>query len=222
MPKQSYQLVNPVIEGTFKDVYDASTPIDAAKLMWENLTEHIVSHVPKFMFTMKNISSDKFHHFEVSENGKTGSFIINTMKINTDKNAFTDFIANVDKYSKIRKQKGGEIEIDNDDDKNNNDNDNDNNNDDNNDNNDDNEQNGGGKRKRYDDSSSSSSSSSTDIYPTIRRTSPIAMFHYNTRVYYTNGHTYASTLNPQVVGITTPLFTPIFRPMLGTFVGIWP
>src|SRR5690606_1406098 len=81
----------------------------------------------------------------------------------------------------------------------------------------------GGNRKRYNDSSSSSSSSSTDIYPTLTRTSPIGLFHYNTRVYYTNnGPVFKSTLNPQVVAVSTPLFTPIFRPALKTFVAIWP
>lgn len=194
MPKHAYQLVNPVIEGTFKDVYDANTPIDAAKSMWLNLTEHIVSHVPKFMFTMRDITTDKLHHFEVSENKETSSFTINTMDIDVDKKVLDAFVKNVDNYSRVREQKGGSEDG----------------------------QEGGGKRKRYDDDSSSSSSSSTDIYPTIRRTSPIAMFHYNTRVYYTNGVVQQSTLNPQIVAVTTPVFTPIFRPVLGTFVGIWP
>ncbi|VBB18335.1 hypothetical protein YASMINEVIRUS_798 [Yasminevirus sp. GU-2018] len=198
MPKHSYQLVNPVIEGTFKDVYDANTPIEAAKTLWLNLTEHIVSHVPKFMFTMRDITSDKLHHFEVSENRETSSFTINTMDIEVDKKVLNNFIKSVDSYSKVREQKGG-AEGD-----------------------DIGEQDGGAKRKRYDDDSSSSSSSSTDIYPTIRRTSPIAMFHYNTRVYYTNTAIQQSTLNPQIVAVTTPVFTPIFRPVLGTFVGIWP
>ena len=54
MVNHSYQLVNPIIEGTFQDVYDAKTPIVAADNMWNNLTEHIVSHVPRFIFTMKD------------------------------------------------------------------------------------------------------------------------------------------------------------------------
>lgn len=184
MPKHSYQLVNPVIEGTFKDVYDANEPIAAAKDMWMNLTEHIVAHVPKFMFSMRDISSNKLHHFEVSENRETSSFTINNLNINVDEKEIDKFTKNVDSYSKQTEQKGG-------------------------------------ARKRYDDSSSSSSSS-TDVYPTIRRTSPVAMFHYNTRVYYTNTQTYKSTLNPQIVAVQTPVFTPVFRPALGTFIGIWP
>lgn len=184
MPKHSYQLVNPVIEGTFKDVYDASEPIEAAKNMWTTLSEHIVAHVPKFMFTMRDISSGEHYHFEVSENRANSSFTINKLSLDIDKKLFNEFNKKIDKYTTERE-----------------------------------EQQGGGKRKRYDDSSSDSSS--TD-YPVIRRTSPISMFHYNTRVYYTNTNTYQSTLNPQAVAFTAPIFTPIFRPALGTFVGIWP
>lgn len=187
MPKHSYQLINPVIEGTFKDVYDANEPIDAAKNMWSALSEHIVAHVPKFMFTMRDISSGDLHHFEVSENRANSSFTINKREMNVDKKHFNEFAKNIDTYSTARE-----------------------------------EQNGGAKRRRYDEDSDSSSNSSSTDYPTIRRTSPIAMFHYNTRVYYTNPQIYPSTLNPQAIAITAPIFTPIFRPVLGTFVGIWP
>src|SRR5439155_2801567 len=98
MPKNSYQLVNPVIEGTFKDVYDAKTAVEAAKNMWGNLSEHIIAHVPKFMFTMRNISTDELHHFEVSENRddkssskKNVSFTIDELSIKVDKKLLDDF-----------------------------------------------------------------------------------------------------------------------------------
>ena len=186
--RKSYQLINPVIEGTFKDVYDAKEPIKAAENMWKNLSEHIMSHVPKFLFTMRELASGDLFHFEVAENKQDSSYTITKLNMDIDKKIFTNFLSRVDKYSKSCEQKGG-------------------------------------KRIRYDDSSSSSSSSSsTDgIYPSIRRTSPIALFHYNTRVYYAdNGYTYQSTLNPEIVAVTTPIFTPVFRPVLNTFVGIWP
>jgi hypothetical protein len=196
MSKYSYQLVNPVIEGTFRDVYDANRPIDAAQHMWKNLAEHMVSHVPKFMFTMRDISSGKLHHFEVAENIDTREFTINELALDIDNDEIDKFAKHVDDYSKTRDQKKKD------------------------------QQDGGGHRKRYDDSSSSSSSSSSDIYPTIRRTSPVAMFHYTPRVYYNNIQTFKSTMNPQIVAVQTPVytpvFTPIFRPVLGTFVGIWP
>lgn len=196
MPKHSYQLINPIIEGTFTDVFDSNKPIDAANSLWKKFTEHIVSHVPKFMFTLKDISSGDIYHFEVLENGTTNNYTINELNLDIDTKEFDEFQKKVDSYTDdMNKNDINKKDI--------------------------NKNGGGKKRQRYEDDSSSSSSSS-DIYPTIRRTSPIAMFHYNTRVYYANGQTYKSTLNPQIVAVSTPVFTPIFRPALGTFVGIWP
>lgn len=202
---RSYQLINPVIVGTFKDTYDAKQPIDAANKMWQNFTEHVVSHVPNFMFTMRDVSSGDVSHFQVKENKGDNSYKIDELDLKIDKKVFDDFLKKVDKYSDDQQNDGKDNQS-------------------------------GGRRKRYDDDSSSSSSSS-DIYPTIRRTSPIAMFHYNTRVYFTNDgpniglrynpnpndtYTYQSTQNPQIVAVTTPVFAPVFAPALGTFVGIWP
>lgn len=184
--RKSYQLINPIIEGTFKDVYDAKEPINAAETMWKNLSEHIISHVPKFIFTLRELASGDLHHFEVAENKQNSTYTITRLNMNIDKKIFNNFLSRVDKYSKTLEQKGG-------------------------------------KRKRYDDDSSSSSTTSDEPYPTIISTSPISIFHYNTRVYYTNtDYTYRSTLNPGIVAVTTPIFTPVFRPALGTFVGIWP
>jgi len=213
MPKHSYQLVNPIIEGTFKDVYDANDSIEAARDMWTNLTEHVVAHVPKFMFSMRDISNGELHHFEVAENREEGSFVIDKLKLDLNKKMFSDFEKRIDEYGKAREQKGGKRKKHKKKNKSK----------------DDYDQDGGdhaSHRKRYDDdkdSSSSSSSSSTVIYPTIRRTSPVGMLHYNTRVYYTgNVPTYESTLNPQIVAVASPIFTPIFKPILGTYVAIWP
>lgn len=191
MSKYSYQLINPVIEGTFKDTYDANRPIDGAQQMWKNLTEHIVSHVPKFMFTMRNISSGELHNFEVAENKETSSFTINELALDVNDDDLVKFAKNVDNYSKVRDKTNDEQK--------------------------------GGRMKRYDvddDDSSSSSSSSEDIYPTIRRTSPVAMFHYTPSIYYVKP--LKSIMNPQIVAVQTPVFTPVFRPSLGTFIGIWP
>lgn len=184
MPNRSYQLVNPVIEGTFQDVYEAKNPITAADNMWTNLTEHIVSHVPKFMFTMRDISSGRHYNFEVSENSNNNSYTINKLsKININKKIFDDFQTKVDTYNKVCEQKGGKK-----------------------------------TRKRYDNSSSSDSSSCSPV-PSLVKTSPIALFHYNPYIYYRYRNT---TLNPELVAVTTPVFTPVFRPALGTFIGIWP
>lgn len=197
MTKHSYQLINPVIEGTFKSVYDAKNPLDAANSMWSNLSQHIIAHVPKFMFTMQDISSGELHHFEVSENRKNQSggdvsFTIDKLNLSLDKSEFDEFAKKIDQYERNSQEHAEKMD----------------------------KQEGGRRRKRYDDDSSSTTSS-TDI-PYLRRTSPIGMFHYNTRVYFTNYKTYPSLLNPQVVAVSTPIFTPIFKPILGTYIGIWP
>lgn len=192
MKQRTYELVNPMIEGTFKNVYEANKPVKAAESLWKNLSENFISHVPKFIFTMRDVSSGNLHHFEVGENKVESSYSIQELDLNIDKKQFDDFAKKVDAYEKTRDEK--------------------------------NEKQKGGKRKRYehDSSSSSSSSSDCDYYPTIRTSCPIAMFHYKTGFYYENNNYNDSILNPQLYQITTPLFTPIFRPSLGTFIGIWP
>jgi hypothetical protein len=183
MTDRSYQLVNPVITGTFQNVYEAKTPIKAADAMWTNLTEHIVSHVPRFMFTLKDISSGRHYNFEVKENDEDNSYTINKLtNLKVSKKEFDNLTDKINSYSKVCEQHGGKK-----------------------------------KRTRYDDSSDSDSSCSP--IPTLVKTSPIALFHYNPYIYYKNR---TSILNPEVVAITTPIFTPIFKPTLGTFIGIWP
>jgi hypothetical protein len=188
--KHVYELVNPMIEGSFKNVYEANKPIAAAEDLWKNLSEHLISHVPKFIFTMRNTSSGSLHHFEVGENKVSSSYSIQELDLDIDKKQIDDFTKKVDSYEKVREKN--------------------------------NEKQQGGKRKRYEQDSSSSSSSSCDYYPTIRTTSPIAMFHYNTGFYYPNNNYNNSIVNPQMYQFTTPLFTPVFRPSLGTFIGLWP
>lgn len=108
MPTRSYQLVNPIIEGTFQDVYEAKNPITAADNMWNNLTEHIVSHVPRFMFTMKDISSGGHYNFEVTENDETGKYTIKKLNdVKVDNKDFENLLSKVDAYSKVCAQGGG-------------------------------------------------------------------------------------------------------------------
>lgn len=184
MPNRSYQLVNPVIEGTFQDVYEGKNPITAADNMWSNLTEHIVSHVPRFMFTMKDISSGRHYNFEVKEDSTDGSYTINKLNnLKVNKKDFENLTSKIDSYNKVCEQQGGKK-----------------------------------KRTRYDNSSDSDSDSYSPV-PSLIKTSPIALFHYNPYIYYRNR---TSLLNPELVAVTTPIFTPIFRPTLGTFVGLWP
>jgi hypothetical protein len=198
MTIRSYQLINPLIDGTFVNVFDATTPIIAAKTMWTNLSEHFIPNytVPKFMFTMRDIASMALYHFEVVEN-YDGTFTVGELAVKIDPSHFDNFINCVHSYNRNcdKHQFGGKP-----------------------------------NRKRYDDSSSSSSSSSSstssssapslDIYPSLVRTSPISMFHYNYRFYAINGNG-KSTINPQLVSYDVPIFQPVFKPVLQTVVSLW-
>ena len=209
---RSFQMINPTIEGTFTSTCDARKPLQAAKKIWSSLAEHVMSHVPRFMFTLREMSTQDLHHFEVNEKSE-GKYTIKRIDMKIPNKKFEDFEHMIDQYSQAR-----DIHLQ------------------------------GGKHKRAllnDDSSSSSSSSSSDAYPTLKHTSPIAMFHYNTHVYYTNDdYTYKPISNPRLIGVDipvvtnvltpipimapimtpfiTPIFTPIFKPSLRTFVSIWP
>ena len=63
-----FKLINPVITGSFEDQYEASTPEAAAKKFWDALTsdgKYVTGNVPRFMFTLQDLSSEKLHHFLV-------------------------------------------------------------------------------------------------------------------------------------------------------------
>jgi len=202
----TYQLVNPSIEGTFENVVDAKQPLKAAEKIWINFAEHIVDHVPNFMFTLKNISGGAYFHYRVNENKEKGSYVITPIeKIANEKELIEGFLNNVDAYNtKLHARANEDAE----------------------------NQKGGAKkprRKRYDDSSSSSSS---DYVPMIR-TSPISAFHYMSSLYSpvinapvivrpVIGVRTSSISNPPPFVVRTPIFAPIFRTSLNPMFMIWP
>jgi len=69
---ETYQLINPFIIGNIKTSAKADTPIEGAKQIWGYLSDNIVKYVPKFLFTIKNMSGGNIYHFAASEtsNGK--------------------------------------------------------------------------------------------------------------------------------------------------------
>jgi hypothetical protein len=190
MPKEcTFQLSIPYIEGSINTVFDAREPIDAAKSMWDTLSQHIVQNVPKMMFVMQNVSSKQYHTFDIKENSADGKFVINEINIELDAKNVDQFTKKVDDYiaARDKNQVGGKK-----------------------------------KKKKYHSDDDDSSSSSTDYYPSIHRSSPVSFYHYTTSVYPFTSMYSPSILNPHVVAVQTPLFTPIFNPVLRTFVGLWP
>jgi hypothetical protein len=184
MSHKTYQLINPVIEGTFNDVVDSSkSPIKAAETFWERITSHVSGHVPKFMFSMRSVGDKSLHHFQVKEKISNGSYTIKELEglkvTSGDVDAYHSEIDGV-----TEKEMGGgarkRYKKHNKD-----------------------------GRSRYPRSSSESSDSSdsdSDIYSGVefnaKTTSPIAMFHYTTKFYHQdNGMIFEhqSTQNPNPI-----------------------
>lgn len=192
MPRETYQLINPVIEGTFNDVVDSSkTPIKAAEEIWGRITEHVSGHVPKFMFSLRNVKDHSLSHFEVKEKLSNGSYTIKEIEgLDVDSDAVDTFHSHIDSVRK--EQEGGARKRYK-------------------------KYNKDG-RSRYpkDSSSSSDSDSDSDIYSGIefnaRTTSPIAMFHYTTKFYQQRDgliFEHKSTANPEVTLVPTVPVVPV-------------
>lgn len=65
----SYVLVNPYIQGDFKNTIKAENSTIAAKMFYKNLSEHFNNAVPKFYFTIQkgNSGKGKYYHFQSKE-----------------------------------------------------------------------------------------------------------------------------------------------------------
>jgi len=65
----TYVLVNPHIEGSFKGKVKAKNSIEAARIIYNNLSEHFNNNIPKFLFTIQKGSSGKgkYYSFKVKE-----------------------------------------------------------------------------------------------------------------------------------------------------------
>ncbi len=64
-----YKLVNPYIEGTFKNNFKGDSPLDAAQKSWNELSQYIYDKLPQFAFTLKD-KAGKLHNFIVHEVSK--------------------------------------------------------------------------------------------------------------------------------------------------------
>ena len=65
----NYVLVNPYIQGEFKNTIKTKNSIEAAKVFYEGLSEHFNNAVPTFYFTIQKGNSGKgpYYHFKVKE-----------------------------------------------------------------------------------------------------------------------------------------------------------
>lgn len=92
-----YQLVNPVIVGTFSNSYNGKNSDDAAKQFWENLTsenKYVTGNIPKFLFTLRDEGSNELHHYMVKEKmeGRHADYVITNVDVTMNGNKQRDFL----------------------------------------------------------------------------------------------------------------------------------
>lgn len=105
-----YVLVNPYIQGEFKNQIKANNSNDAAKQFYTQISEHFNNAVPKFLFTIQKGGSGKgkYYHFQTKEsrNNNEVNFTIKPFTIKgEDMNKFDTKLTNF--KSKLL-QNGGE------------------------------------------------------------------------------------------------------------------
>ena len=73
---KKYELVNPLILGSFDRIFTADNSLQASHLAYQSLSQYFVGHIPKFKFTLQRVKSryqtgggkdSDFIHFEVFE-----------------------------------------------------------------------------------------------------------------------------------------------------------
>ena len=107
----SYRLVNPVILGSFDQEYNADTPLEAASMFWDKLTngKYLVNSLPKFHFTMSG--GNKLHHYSVKEeildDTKTAKWHLSEMPLELTSKQEDLFMKEVEKAKNPMTQSGG-------------------------------------------------------------------------------------------------------------------
>lgn len=108
---QTYILVNPYIEGTFKSKVKANNSKEAASIIYKNLSEHFNNAVPAFLFTIHKGESGngKYYHFKVSEERHENevNFSINPYTVKNEEEVIKNFKARLEKFKEKVNQDGG-------------------------------------------------------------------------------------------------------------------
>lgn len=100
-----FELVNPVIIGSFRVKYNESSAIDAAKKFWNEFSKLLVNEVPKTYFSMRD-ENGKLFHFKVTEEESSSNladFMISPV-VNINPKASELVSSN---YDKMISQSGG-------------------------------------------------------------------------------------------------------------------
>jgi hypothetical protein len=107
----TYVLVNPHIEGSFDKEIKAKNSIEAAKIVYNNLSEHFNNNVPKFLFTIqKGISGKgKYYSFKVKEERSENeiNFSIRPYNIKNSVSAYKNMEEKINEHKEHEEQTGG-------------------------------------------------------------------------------------------------------------------
>jgi len=109
----SYRLINPHIEGDMKTKVKAKNSVEAAKIIYTNLSEHFNNNLPKFNFTIQKGSSGKgkYYSFQTKEirNGEDVKFSIKPISVKNEKKSYKSMIKSINKFKEDINKRGGEI-----------------------------------------------------------------------------------------------------------------
>ena len=107
----TYVLVNPHIEGSFDKEIKAKNSIEAAKLIYNNLSEHFNNNIPKFLFTIQKGTSGKgkYYSFKVKEERSENeiNFSIRPYNIKNSLSAYKNMEEKINEFKEVEEQKGG-------------------------------------------------------------------------------------------------------------------
>jgi hypothetical protein len=81
-----FELVNPIIIGSYKTIFNEKTPYDNANLFWKTFVTKLINYIPQMCFTFKD-KKNKLYHFCVNEMLSVNndiSFIIKEINLNLD------------------------------------------------------------------------------------------------------------------------------------------
>lgn len=108
----TYNLVNPCIKGQFKSGIKAKNSLEAAKKLYNGMSEHFNNNVPKFYFSIQKGKSGtgKVYHFKVKEskNGDDIDFSIEQYNLKGAQKANKSFLKKLGNFNKkFESQAGG-------------------------------------------------------------------------------------------------------------------
>lgn len=100
-----FEVINPVIIGTFKVIYNEDIAIDAASKFWKDFSELIMNEMPKTYITLRD-ENGKLYHFQISEKKNKSDIVdltISQVELSDSKSA--DIVTKT--YDTMKSQSGG-------------------------------------------------------------------------------------------------------------------